>query len=164
MIIYIKNKHTLCIDDFNFRCCIGKNGKTKNKIEGDQKTPIGFFGIENLYYRSDKIEKPSTKLKCIKINKNMVWCDSPNNKKYYNKLIKSKNNINSEKLFRKDNKYNLMIPIKYNYPKSIKSKGSCIFIHLTNNYKPTAGCIALSEKDFLIMLKIINKKTKISIN
>ena len=57
-----------------------------------------------------------------------------------------------------------MIPIKYNYLKPIKFRGSCIFIHLTNDYKPTAGCIALKKKDFLIMLKLINKKTKIQIN
>ena len=164
MIIQIKNKDTLHVDDFNFKCCIGKKGKSKKKIEGDKKTPVGFFGIENLYYRSDKIKKPSTKLKCIKIKKNMVWCDDPNNKKYYNKLVKTKNNMISEKLYRNDYKYNLMIPIKYNYPKSIKSKGSSIFIHLTDNYKPTAGCIALNKKDFLIMLKIINKSTKIKIS
>ena len=164
MIIQIKNKDTLHVDDFNFKCCIGKNGKSKNKIEGDKKTPIGIFGIENLYYRNDKIKKPLTKLKCIKIAKNMVWCDDPNNKKYYNKLIKIKNSNHTEKLYRSDYKYNLMIPIKYNYPKSLKSKGSCIFIHLTNNFKPTAGCIALNKKDFLIMLKIINKKTKIVIS
>ena len=164
MIIQIKNKDTLHVDDFNFKCCIGKKGKSKKKFEGDKKTPVGFFGIENLYYRSDKIKKPLTKLKCVKIKKNMVWCDNPNNKRYYNKLVKTKNNIVSEKLYRKDYKYDLMIPIKYNYPKSIKSKGSCIFIHLTNNYKPTAGCIALSKKDFLIMLKIINKNTKINIS
>ena len=42
-------------------------------------------------------------------------------------------------------------------------KGSAIFIHLTNNYKPTAGCIALKKKDFEIMLKLINQKTKIKI-
>ena len=164
MIIQIKNKDTLQIDDFNFKCCIGKKGQTKNKIEGDKKTPVGLFGIENLYFRSDKLKKPSTKLRCIKIKKNMIWCDHPNNKRYYNKLIKAKNNINSEKLYRKDYKYNLMIPIKYNYPKSIKSKGSCIFIHLTKNYNPTAGCIGLNKKDFLIMLKIINKRTKIKIS
>ena len=164
MIIQIKNKDTLQVDDFNFKCCIGKNGKSKNKMEGDKKTPIGIFGIENLYYRNDRIKKPSTKLKCIKITKDMVWCDAPNDKKYYNKLIKTKNNIDTEKLYRNDYKYNLMIPIKYNYPKSIKSKGSCIFIHLTNDYKPTAGCIALNKKDFLIMLKIINKKSKINIS
>ena len=40
---------------------------------------------------------------------------------------------------------------------------SCIFIHLTKDYKPTAGCIALKRKDYLIMLRLINKKTKIKI-
>ena len=73
MIIYLKNKHTLEVDDFKFRCSIGKNGKSKKKKEGDKKTPIGYFKIENLYYRSDRIKKPSTKLKCIKIKKNMGW-------------------------------------------------------------------------------------------
>ena len=71
MIIYLKNKHTLEVDDFKFRCSIGKNGKSKKKKEGDKKTPIGYFKIENLYYRSDRIKKPSTKLKCIKIKKNI---------------------------------------------------------------------------------------------
>ena len=51
MIIYIKNKHSLKIDDFYLKCCIGKNGLTKNKKEGDKKTPIGRFSIEKLYYR-----------------------------------------------------------------------------------------------------------------
>ena len=87
MIIYLKNKHTLEVDDFKFRCSIGKNGKSKKKKEGDKKTPIGYFEIENLYYRSDRIKKPSTKLKCIKIKKNMGWCDDPLDIKNYNKLI-----------------------------------------------------------------------------
>ena len=69
-----------------------------------------------------------------------------------------------EKLYRKDHKYDLIIPIKYNYVKPIKFKGSCIFIHLTNNYNATAGCIGLKKKDFLIMIKLINEKTKIQIN
>ena len=60
MIIYIKNKHTLAVDDFKFKCCTGKNGKSKKKKEGDKKTPIGHFAIENLYYRADRIKKPST--------------------------------------------------------------------------------------------------------
>jgi len=163
MTIYLKNKYTLQIDDFIFKCCIGKNGKSKNKVEGDKKTPIGSFGIENLYYRSDKINKPQTKLKCIKINKKMIWCDDPNNSKYYNKLVKNRKKIKGEKLYRKDRKYDLIVPIKYNYPYTKKSKGSCIFFHLTKNYKPTAGCIALNKKDFLILLKIIKIKTKINI-
>ena len=163
MIIFLKNKHTLNVDDFNFRCCVGKKGKSKNKKEGDKKTPVGSFSIENLYYRSDRIKKPFTDLKCIKIKKNMGWCDDPYNSKNYNKLISVNKNTKCEKLFRKDHIYDLIIPIKYNYQRPIKFKGSCIFIHLTNNYKPTAGCIALKKKDFLILLKLINKKSKILI-
>ena len=133
-------------------------------MEGDKKTPIGRFSIEHLYYRSDRIRNFSTKLKCVEIKKNMGWCDDPLNKKKYNKLISVKRKIKCEKLHRKDHKYDLFIPIKYNYSKPIKFRGSCIFIHLTNNYKPTAGCIAIQKKDFLIMLRLINKKTKIQIN
>ncbi len=93
----------------------------------------------------------------------MSWCDDVNQPKKYNKLINIDSDIHHEKLFRKDSKYDLLIPIKYNFFKRIPGKGSCIFIHLTKNYKPTAGCIALKKKDFLIMLKIINKNTKIKI-
>ena len=85
-------------------------------------------------------------------------------KKNYNKLIDIQKKVKHEKLFRNDHKYDLLIPIKYNYKKRIIEKGNCIFLHLTNNYKPTAGCVALKKKDFLIMLKLINKKTKIKIS
>tara|TARA_Y100000591_G_C21559758_1_gene557919 strand:+ start:149 stop:643 length:495 start_codon:yes stop_codon:yes gene_type:complete len=163
MTILVKNKHTLHIDEFRFKCCLGKKGLTKNKKEGDQKTPKGEFKIENLYFRKDRINKPDTSLKCIEINSKMGWCDDTNFPKKYNKLIKIKKRIKFEKLKRKDEKYDLLIPIKYNFKKPIIGRGSCIFIHLTKNYKPTAGCIALKKKDFLVMLKIIKKDTKIKI-
>ena len=163
MIIILKNKHTLKIGDFYFRCCIGKGGLSNKKTEGDKKTPIGTFGIEKLYFRKDRVKKPQTSLKCMKIIKNMGWCDDINFPKKYNKLIKVNKKIKHEKLKRKDHKYDLLIPIKYNFKSSVVGLGSCIFIHLTKNYKPTAGCIALSKKDFLIILKLINKKTKIRI-
>ena len=164
MTIYLKNKHTLQVGDFFFRCAIGKNGTSKKKIEGDKKTPKGYFGIGNLFYRKDRIKLTKTSIKRIKIKPKMGWSDDINFPKKYNKLIRTDDNIHHEKLFRKDSKYDLLIPIKYNVKKRIPGKGSCIFIHLTKNYKPTAGCIALRKKDFLIMLKIIKKKTKIKIN
>ena len=83
--------------------------------------------------------------------------------KSYNKLIAIKKNIKYEKLYRKDHKYDLMIPIKYNFLKPRKFMGSCIFIHLTDNYKKTAGCIGIKKRDFFIILKLISKKTKIKI-
>ena len=163
MIIFIKNKHTLQIDDFKFRCCIGKKGSSKKKIEGDQKTPKGTFKIENLYFRKDRKKKPTTLLKCIEIKKNMGWCNDANFPKKYNKIFNIKKSIKHEKLTRRDYKYDLFIPIKYNFKKPVIGLGSCIFIHLTRDYSPTAGCIALREKDFLIMLRLIKKTSKIKI-
>ena len=162
MTIVVKNKETLIFEDFSFKCCIGKNGITNNKIEGDKKTPKGLFSLGNVYYRKDKNIKPITKLNSISINKKMGWCNDVGNNKY-NKLIKINKKIKHEKMFRKDYKYDYVIPINYN-TKNIKiGKGSAIFIHISKNYKKTAGCIALKKKDLLILLKIINRKTKIKI-
>ena len=163
MTIFVKNKHTLQIDEFKFKCCIGYKGLTTNKKEGDKKTPKGTFKIENLYFRKDRIKKPLTSLKCVEIKKNMGWCNDVRFPKKYNKLFQIEKKIKHEKLKRKDFKYDLLIPIKYNFTKPIVGNGSCIFIHLTKDYKGTAGCIALKKKDFLIMLKLIKKKSKIKI-
>ena len=165
MIIIVKNKDTLLIDDFKFKCSIGKKGVCNKKVEGDLTTPKGIFNLGNIYYRSDRVQKPFSKLKSISIKKNMGWCDDPNSK-FYNKLIKIKKNlkISHEKLYRKDHKYDFLILIKYNYKNPTKFKGSAIFLHLTKNYLPTKGCVALSKKDLLILLKLIDKKTKIKIS
>jgi len=165
MTIIIKNKETLLFDDFKFKCSIGKKGFNKEKKEGDETTPKGLFNLGNIYYRADRVPKPDSKVKKIVIKKNMGWCDDSKSK-YYNKIIKIKKNLNIgyEKLFRKDSKYDYLILIKYNYKKIKKNKGSAIFLHLTKNYLPTKGCIALQKKDFLILCKLISKKTKIKIN
>ncbi|MDC0417605.1 L,D-transpeptidase family protein [Candidatus Pelagibacter sp.] len=163
MTIFVKNKHTLQIEEFKFRCCIGEKGSTKNKKEGDKKTPKGTFKIENLYYRKDRKKKPKTLLKSIEIKKDMGWSNDIRDPKNYNKLFKIKKKIKHEKLKRSDYKYDFIIPIKYNYKKPTIGRGSCIFIHLTKNYKPTAGCIGLREKDFLILAKLIKKNSKIKI-
>ena len=136
MQIIIKNKDTLLCDEFEFKCSIGKKGFTSSKIEGDKKTPKGTYTLGPLFYRKDKIKTPITKLK---------------------------KKIKHEKMYRSDSKYNIIIPIHYNAFNTKKNKGSAIFLHLTNNYKRTLGCIALKEKDMLILLRLINKKTKIKI-
>jgi len=128
-----------------------------------KKHPKGHSLWEIYIIEKKKNPKPITKLKCIPITKNMGWCNDSNNKKYYNKLIKVNKKISHEKMFRKDYKYDYILPINYNTKKIKLGKGSAIFIHLTKNYKPTAGCIALKKKDFLIFLRLINKKTKIKI-
>ena len=163
MTIIVKNKDTLTFGDFVFKCAIGKKGSTIKKKEGDLKTPKGIFEIGNLYYREDRLKKPSTSLKTNVIGKKMGWCNDVSYPKKYNKQIKVNKKITHEKLNRKDSKYDLLIPIKYNFKKPKIGRGSAIFIHLTNNYRATAGCIVLKKNDLLILLKLINKNTKIRI-
>ena len=90
MTIYLKNKHTLQVGGFYFKCAIGKNGISKNKIEGDKKTPKGYFGIGSLYYRKDRVNITKTFIKSIEIKpKYMVQTD--------NQLLSFKVFINSKK-------------------------------------------------------------------
>ena len=87
MQIIVKNKNTLLYDEFKFKCSVGKNGITSNKIEGDKKTPIGKFSLGPLYFRKDKFPKPFAKINKIQIKKNFGWCDDIKSEKY-NKLLK----------------------------------------------------------------------------
>ena len=162
MLITLKNKDTLICDDFKFKCCVGKKGLTSQKREGDKKTPKGTYSIGPLYFRKDRNRHPSTKLKVLKIKKSMGWCDDGNHKNY-NQLININKVNKCEKLYRKDYKYDFLIPINYNTSKIKKNKGSAIFIHLTKDFQKTLGCVALKKNDLLILLRLINKKTKIKI-
>ena len=161
MIIHVPNKNTLIIDDFKFRCCIGKKGINSNKKEGDYSTPKGLFSLRKLYFRRDRIGIPNSKINKKIIKRDMAWCDDPNDKRYNEEIKKFNKNLR-ENLYRKDHKYDYIISTNHN-EKKIPGKGSAIFVHLTEDYKPTAGCIALKKKDFEILLKLIDKKTKIKI-
>ena len=163
MLIILKNKETLVVDNFIFKCNIGKNGIKTKKKEGDKSTPRGYFSLGKLYYRRDRVKKPQTLIPTRIIKKNMGWCDDPKSK-YYNKEIKINNKIRHEKLFRRDNIYDYFIVINYNVKKKKPYKGSAIFIHLAKKYQKTAGCLAVSKKNFLILAKLITKKSKIIIN
>ena len=163
MLIYLKNNNILCVDDFQFRCSIGKNKLKKNKQEGDKSTPIGKFKLKYLYYRKDRIKKVTTKIKKKIIKKNLGWCNDVKNTKYNKPIIVNKK-ICHEKMFRYDKKYDLVIVLDYNMKNPIPGKGSAIFIHITKNYSPTEGCIALCERDLKILLKIISKKTYVLVN
>ena len=111
MTIFVKNKHTLQIDEFKFKCCIGKKGSTAHKKEGDKKTPKGTFEIENFIL--EKIERKTKNFtKMYQNKKRMGWCDDVNFPKKYNQLLKISKKIKHEKLKRKDYKYDLLIPIK----------------------------------------------------
>ena len=99
MLLKLKNKEHLIIDEFKFKCSIGKKGLKSKKKEGDNCTPIGIFKIGKVYYRSDRFKKLEKVLKTKKITKNMGWCDDPYNKKYNKEIVLDKKN-KGEKFYR----------------------------------------------------------------
>ena len=91
----------------------------------------------------------------------MGWCDDPNSKEY-NKLIRFPSKYKSEKLFRKENIYDIILVLNYNMKPIKRNKGSAIFIHLAKkNYKKTEGCVAIKKNHLLQIVKRINVKTKV---
>ena len=150
--------------DLKFKCALGKAGIGKKKLEGDQITPKGTYKIVEIYCRKDRLKKISSKFKLIEIKKNMGWCDDPKSKKY-NQLIKLPSKYSHENLYRENSIYDLILVLNYNMNPIIKNKGSAIFIHIANKkFKNTEGCIAIEKKNLVRLVKIINKKTLVTIH
>ena len=163
MHIIIKKKFLL-YKDYRLKCCIGKSGSTFFKKEGDLATPKGIFRLGLLYYRKDRNRFIKSQIKKRIIRKNMGWCHDVRSKKY-NKEIQFPFKYRAEKLYRKDGMYDIFINIKYNNHPVRKGSGSAIFLHIANKkYKPTKGCVAIAKSDFIKLIPLINKKTKIYIN
>tara|TARA_X000001036_G_scaffold291651_1_gene270977 strand:+ start:972 stop:1463 length:492 start_codon:yes stop_codon:yes gene_type:complete len=162
MHILIKNKK-LSIDTYKVKCSIGKRGIKTKKKEGDFVTPKGNYRIKYILYRNDRIPRLYTKIKKYKILKNMGWCDDPRSN-YYNKLIKFPFKYNAEKLYKRDNTYDIVIVLNFNRDPIKKNRGSAIFIHVAKkNYSRTLGCIGVKKKHLRKIIPFISKKTIVKI-
>jgi L,D-peptidoglycan transpeptidase YkuD (ErfK/YbiS/YcfS/YnhG family) len=156
-------KNTLIYNDKSFQCAIGKRGTTEKKIEGDGYTPLGTYLIKEVFYRRDRINLPNISFPIRAIESNFGWCDDINSKEY-NKLIKFPFKESAEKLFRSDNIYDIVCVLNYNLDPIIKNKGSAIFLHIArDDYSGTQGCVAISEKNLVLLLTLININTKLNI-
>tara|TARA_B100000886_G_scaffold315898_1_gene254160 strand:- start:3942 stop:4433 length:492 start_codon:yes stop_codon:yes gene_type:complete len=162
MHIIIKKKY-LIYKDFKVKCSLGKRGIGFKKKEGDLITPKGIFKIKNVFYRKDRLKKFKTSLKKSVIHKRMGWCDDPKSK-MYNQLIYYPFRYNSEKLYRKDNIYDIIVVLDFNMKPIIKNKGSAIFLHVAKrNISTTKGCIAIKKNELKKLLGLINSRTRLSV-
>ena len=94
----------------------------------------------------------------------MGWCDDPKSKKY-NKLIKFPFKHSAERLFRRDNTYDIILVLNYNLRPIVKNKGSAIFIHVAKkNFQSTLGCIAVSKNNLKKIIKKVTKSSIVNIN
>ena len=162
--IIINKSGYLKFKNLKFKCALGKAGIGVKKIEGDNITPKGTYRLIRIYYRKDRIKKLSSKIKLVKINKKIGWCDDPKSKKY-NQLIKLPTKYSHEILYKRENIYDLILVLNYNMKPTIKNKGSAIFIHITKkNYEKTAGCIALKKANLIKLINNIPKNVSVKIN
>ena len=163
MHIIIKNNYLL-FNDYRIKCALGKRGIGNKKKEGDFITPRGIFKIKFILYRKDRIKNLNTILKKIKIKKKMGWCDDVSSDEY-NKLITLPSKYKYEKLFRKDNVYDIVLVLNYNMKPIRKFKGSAIFIHIAKQkFTKTEGCIAIKKIELKKIVKRINHNTRIKIS
>ena len=94
----------------------------------------------------------------------MGWCDDPKSNRY-NKLVKLPFAYNHEKLFKKENIYDIILALNYNMNPVKKNKGSAIFIHVAkNNFKKTKGCVAIKKLNLIKLIKKINPYTEVKIS
>ena len=144
------------------RCAIGKRGIGYKKKEGDLITPKGQFKIKLILYRKDRV-KLKTKLRKVAIQKNMIWCDDPKSKRY-NQLVKLPFRFKHEKLYKKNNIYDIILVMNFNMNPTRKNRGSAIFIHVAKkNFKKTEGCVAIRKFELLKIVRKITTKTKVKI-
>ena len=157
------NKRYLTYKQYKVKCAVGKRGIGLKKKEGDLITPIGEFRIKYILYRKDRVKKIQSKLKMVIIKKNMGWCDDPASKNY-NRMVNLPFRTSYERLFRKENIYDIILVLNYNMSPIIKNKGSAIFIHVSKkNYKKTEGCVALKKIHLIKVLKELKNNTAIKI-
>ena len=162
MKLLIQNNY-LHSDLGQYACAVGRNGLTRNKVEGDHKTPIGEFKFEKIYYRADKLGDMNFNLPSKAISKIDGWCDDPKSK-LYNQFIQFPFDASAETLYRSDDLYDVLCVINYNTYPTVPGKGSAIFLHICKpNFEGTEGCVAIEKKNIIELVKRIDSDTKIII-
>jgi len=126
---------------------------TAEKREGDLKTPLGDMALVRVYYRSDRVTTPVTTLPVDALKPEDGWCDDPSHADY-NTKVSLPHPARCEHLWREDSVYDIVVVLNWNLDPIVKGRGSAIFLHLARpDYEGTEGCVAISLKDMLALLK-----------
>lgn len=147
-----------------FRCALGKGGVTTVKREGDHKTPVGCFALRNLLYRPDKFTSPpQTALTARALTPGDGWCDDPADPRY-NRPVPLPYPAGTERLWRDDELYDLILPLGYNDDPPVAGLGSAIFMHVAQaDYSGTEGCVALARDDLVALLRDVEPSTLLEV-
>lgn len=146
------------------RCALGRGGISRQKREGDGATPQGGFLLRRLLYRADRLAPPATLLPASPIAPGDSWCDDPADA-CYNRPVQLPYGARSERLWREDGVYDLIVPLGYNDDPVTPGLGSAIFLHVAwPDYAPTEGCVALARGDLLAVLAAADERSRVIVH
>lgn len=157
------SKRDLQIEGLSFFCCFGRDGVTREKVEGDWKTPLGVFPLRAMYYRPDRVTLPSTSLPVYEITKTSGWCDDPTMLEY-NSFVELPFEGSHEDLWREDPLYDIIVVLGYNDTPAVPGKGSAIFLHCMKDAMTcTKGCLAIGQDELLRIVPMLSPESSVSI-
>ena len=142
---------------FRWPCALGRSGIRASKREGDGATPMGTFQLRQAYYRPDAVRRAGTALALRPLRSAMGWCDAPQDRNY-NRAVRLPYPASTERMWRNDRLYDLVIVLGHNDRPRVRGGGSAIFIHVARpGYQPTEGCIALRRDHLKLLLSCLKR-------
>ena len=154
---------TLTMGNLRLPCALGRSGIRAIKREGDGATPRGSFGLLSLRFRADRGGRPRTRLPTSRIAADDGWCDTPDDRNY-NRPISLPYATGAERLWRTDRVYDLVVVMDHNIRPRTRFGGSAIFMHVARDgYRPTEGCIALSNTHLRLLLAGLRKGSRVRV-
>ncbi|MDE1920665.1 MAG: L,D-transpeptidase family protein [Candidatus Omnitrophica bacterium] len=143
---------------FFVRALIGKNGLADpgRKKEGDGKTPWGVYPLGPAFGYAPSAVTGLPYRQATDID---FWVDDPRSMQY-NQWVRGTPRAHSfERLKRPDDLYRYGVVIGYNMHPVIPGAGSAIFMHIwRGGDSPTAGCVALSQRNLRRILRWLNQR------
>jgi L,D-peptidoglycan transpeptidase YkuD (ErfK/YbiS/YcfS/YnhG family) len=132
---------------FRIPCALGRAGIVRIKREGDRGTPAGRFALLWVYYRPDRGLRPGGGVPLKLLQPDQGWCEDPASRRY-NRPVRLPAADCTDRMWREDRLYDVVVVLDQNFSRRVKGKGSAIFFHLARpGLTPTAGCVAISPPD-----------------
>jgi L,D-peptidoglycan transpeptidase YkuD (ErfK/YbiS/YcfS/YnhG family) len=143
------------------RCAIGRAGIVRNKREGDGASPAGGWPMREVLFRRDRLDRIETALPVRALEPEDGWCDDPADP-LYNRPVRLPYPAHSERLWRADRLYDVVVALGYNDGPVVPGAGSAIFLHVARpGFAATEGCVALALGDLLRVLAEAAPETRV---
>ena len=152
-----ENNNSHWVEVYTTRVVLGRNGLAPLNVkeEGDGYSPSGVYPIGTAFGYSDHIK---TNLDYRQAINEDFWVDDIKSLQYNQWVHGTPQASSFEQMRRKDNLYSISAVIEYNTHPVVPGKGSAIFLHVWRAYyKPTAGCIAASQRNLRKILAWLDK-------